>query len=114
MTRSDGDIEVFQSSFQSRRRLQIVGLVIVVVVAALAVLARLSGSSLPGLSISFWGPLAALLLVAKIVFLLVHWRCPRCNAVLGPDYSPRFCSKCGLQFIPKNKGGESPPLQSSS
>jgi hypothetical protein len=102
MAYPDGDIQAYQSLFQARRRLQILGLVIVVVVALLAVIARLSDSALPGLPLSFWGPVAAIVLVAKIIFLLVNWRCPRCNAVLGPNYSPRFCSKCGLEFGAKD------------
>jgi hypothetical protein len=88
----------FVARFERRRSAQIAGLAIVVLVALIAAAARLTGSAVPGLSFSFWGPLAALLLIAKIIFLLVGWRCPGCGGLLGPTYSPRYCASCGLAF----------------
>ena len=98
MDHSKEEVERVRVVVYQRRRYQITGLVLVVVFALLALVARLSGSTLPGLSFSFWGPLAALVLLGKIVFLLVNWRCPRCNAPMGSTYNPRYCSGCGISF----------------
>ncbi len=92
------EIELLRAVVRRRRRHQIVGLVLVVAFAFLALIARLSGTELLGLSFAFWGPLAALVLLGKIVFLLLSWRCPNCNAPLGPTYNPHFCSGCGVSF----------------
>ncbi len=81
-------------SLNFRRRVQIVGLVVVVIAAAFALLSR----AIPELSFGFWGPLAAVLLVAKLVLLAAGWRCPRCRASLGSNYWPRYCQGCGVDF----------------
>ena len=65
------DAQRFCAELERRRLFQIVGLAIVVVVAITAVLIRLTGGTLFGLPFSFWGPIAAASLLAKIIFLLV-------------------------------------------
>ena len=81
-----------------RRAAQMAGLVVVVLFAVLALLARLSGDSLMGLPFTFWGPLAAILLLGKIAFNIAAWRCPSCGGALGASYGPRFCPNCGVRL----------------
>jgi len=92
------DIEQLIAGLEQKRRHQIAGLVVVVVCALLALLARIAGGDLLGLSCAVWGALAAILLVMKLAWLFIDWRCPRCNGLLGPGYYPRYCARCGLEF----------------
>ena len=81
-----------------RRAAQIGGLVLVILFAMLALLARLSGGSLMGLPFIFWGSLAVVLLLSKIAFNIIGWRCPSCGGSLGSGYWPRFCPCCGIRL----------------
>jgi len=92
------DATRFRTNLDRQRAFQLGGLVVVVCAAILALVARATGSELLGLPFLFWGLLAAALLIAKILFLLIGWRCPACRARLGPTYTPRFCSDCGLEL----------------
>ncbi|MFC1559218.1 hypothetical protein ACFL39_01365 [Gemmatimonadota bacterium] len=92
------EIKQFNFVVDRQRRIQVAGLVIVVVFTILALITRITSGALFGLPFLFWGILAAALLLAKIIFLIATWRCPRCSGALGPGYRPRFCSKCGLEF----------------
>ena len=40
------------------------------------------------------------MVVALMVFALVNWRCPKCNAYFDRGFSKRFCSNCGTHFEP--------------
>ncbi|MBN1825529.1 MAG: hypothetical protein JW958_04620 [Candidatus Eisenbacteria bacterium] len=82
-----------------KRRIQIVGLAIAVLATFLALLSRVMPMAVPGLSFSFWGPLAAVLLLAKLVLFFAAWRCPKCGASLGSSYRPRFCPGCGIALV---------------
>ena len=92
------DFRRFRAELSRRRAYQIGGLALVVLAAVLALVARISGSAVLGFPFSFWGPFAATLLIAKILFLLFGWRCPACGARLGPTYTPRHCSSCGVEL----------------
>jgi uncharacterized membrane protein len=93
----------FVEEVQLRRLAQVAGLIVVVVFALLALVARIAGGTLLGLPFAFWGSVAALVLIAKLIFLFFMWRCPACGSQLGPNYSPRFCSSCGFEFRPHEK-----------
>jgi hypothetical protein len=94
------DLRRFQAELDRARAYQIGGLILVVLAAVLALVARATGNAVLGLSFSFWGPLAAALLVGKLLFLFFAWRCPACGARLGPTYSPRYCSGCRAELRP--------------
>ena len=34
------------------------------------------------------------LLLSLLGFSLFNWRCPSCNAYLGKNWNPKFCSNC--------------------
>jgi len=45
------------------------------------------------------GPPGAVLIVPVAIFAsLVNWRCPACGKLLNNEWSPNFCSKCGIEF----------------
>jgi len=41
---------------------------------------------------------AGVWMLACIPFILVNWRCPKCDAYLGRCFHRRFCPKCGVQL----------------
>jgi len=90
--------ERIAADLNRQRQAQLTGLIIVVVAALMALISRISGGAIFGLSFSFWGPFAAVLLVAKLAFLMIAWRCPRCRASLGSSYRPRYCPGCGVKL----------------
>jgi hypothetical protein len=96
------------SEVERRRTAQIIGLVVVVFSAMLALAARLSHDSLMGLPFVFWGVLAVILLLAKIAFFILAWRCPSCGGSLGSTYTPRFCSSCGIRLKRDDQEGGAP------
>ncbi len=97
------EIAQLSAGIERQRRLQIAGLVVVVVFALLACLARIIRGDLLGIPFPIWVSLAAILLVMKLVYLFAAWRCPRCGGFLGSGYHPRFCSRCGLEFASARK-----------
>ena len=67
------------------RGVQLLGLGIVIVAAIPALVSRVAAIPILGLRFSFWGPLAAALLLAKLVLLFA-------------TYGPRYCPECGMSF----------------
>jgi len=97
------DADRIISVLKRRRTVQIVGLVILVVFTAVAILSRLADYPVLGLPSSFWVALAVGLLIAKLLLNILGWRCPKCGGRLGSGYSPKYCSNCGFRFVPDNK-----------
>ena len=50
-----------------------------------------------------WSPFFYLLMFAHLIGIVLTWRCPGCNRILGDVFNTRFCSYCGLRFY--NQGG---------
>ena len=98
------DREEILAQVARRRSAQLVGLVIVIIFAVLALVARLANGSLFGIPFVFWGLVAMILLLGKIAFNLLAWRCPRCSGSLGATYWPRFCPNCGFRFVEESEG----------
>lgn len=38
-------------------------------------------------------------LISIIIYMLITWRCPKCNAYLGRNMNPKYCKKCGVQLV---------------
>jgi hypothetical protein len=43
-------------------------------------------------------PGGVLILPLAIIASLINWRCPACGRLLNNEWSPNFCSKCGIEF----------------
>jgi len=52
-----------------------------------------------------WGPVFTLIVMGGLFYIIIDWRCPVCNGILGNVFSTNFCSKCGFSFIPDNYTG---------
>ena len=94
MEYSDRQKASFKEEFAARRKRQ---LILLVPFTALAIGFALIPDEPSG---DVMGLLAAvglgLLVVGIVVFSLMNWRCPACNAYLGKAISPNFCPKCGV------------------
>ena len=45
------------------------------------------------------GPPGAVLIIPVVILAsLVNWRCPACGKLLNNEWSPNFCSRCGIEF----------------
>ena len=85
----------FKATFAKRKRLQIGSFIAAFGAFALSF-------ALPA-SIAFPfgppGPPAGVLVIPIVVLIsLVVWRCPACGKILGNEWSPNFCSKCGVEL----------------
>lgn len=87
----------FKQQFAARRKRQLI-LAVPLVLAVIAVAAlRNSGPQEPlGIPSSVWGSAFLVLVAGALIFSFRNWRCPACNRYLGKQYSPKFCSKCGV------------------
>lgn len=94
---SDEEMKQMIARLDRQRRIQIIGLAVVVVAAFMALVSRVIPAAALGLPFFFWGLLAVSLLLVKLVLLFAGWRCPRCGAMLG-SYWPRYCPGCGIAF----------------
>jgi predicted membrane channel-forming protein YqfA (hemolysin III family) len=89
----------FQATFAARRRSHVFAIG-VAIAAAIGVAATVqeNASALLGISPSVWRLAAVAVIVVVVVYNLVNWRCPACNAYLGRNVNPTFCPKCGTQL----------------
>lgn len=83
-----------------RRRRRLIALTSIpfFVFATVALLARITAGRFLGIPFSVAGPIFYIVFLATLVFHIVLWRCPACNAYLGLVASSRFCPKCGVRF----------------
>jgi len=83
-----------------RRRKKLVNLSSIpfFVLAAVAILSRLTAGRFLGIPFSIAGPLAFGTLLATFVVHVIIWRCPACGGYLGLVGSSKFCPKCGTRF----------------
>jgi len=87
----------FKRQFSAKRRKQIIVAVpLIAVIILLALAGEESEKVVLGMSTAVWVLIAALIIVAGVVFSLYNWRCPACNKYLGKAMSPKFCVKCGV------------------
>ena len=88
-----------KSRYAIRRRRQYVATIpLVIALVIILILLRVTGTEAKDwLPPAIWRPTALLALLWLIVFSLFNWRCPRCNAFLGP-FSFRHCSNCGVEL----------------
>jgi uncharacterized membrane protein (DUF485 family) len=68
------------------------------VLAAVALLSRITAGRFLGIPFSVAGPLAYMTFLATLVLHIAVWRCPACNGHLGVVGRVRFCPKCGTRF----------------
>ncbi len=87
-----------QETFRRRKRLVNLTSIPFFVLAAVALLSRLTSGRFLWIPFSIAGPIAyGTFLVTFAVHLLI-WRCPVCKGYLGIVGPSRFCQRCGTRL----------------
>lgn len=79
--------------FESRKQIRIFTFAFAMFLFAAALMLRLSGIARHN-----WAPFFYLLFFLDLIVIIIIWRCPGCNGLLGEVFSVKYCSKCGLKF----------------
>ena len=87
-----------RSAFRKRRRLVGLSSIPFFVLAAVAVLSRMTSGRFLGIPFATAGPLAYVTFLATFIFHILIWRCPACQGFLGLAGPPNFCPKCGTRI----------------
>ena len=94
--------QLFLAEFQRRlKRRKITSITIISLLIGILILS-FPHFILFGIPKSVWGPWYVFAIVAGLVFIIVDWRCPACNGILGDFLSTKYCSKCGFKFEETN------------
>ncbi|MCF8267360.1 MAG: helix-turn-helix domain-containing protein [Ignavibacteriales bacterium] len=94
----DKEVENYRKIFHKRRKFRIVTFAVTITFMVLAFLLAFPSWRLFGMPKSVWAPYFYLLIFADVLGIIISWRCPGCNSLLGEVFSTRYCSKCGLKF----------------
>jgi len=83
-----------------RRRKRLVGLSSLpfFVLAAVALLSRITSGRFLGIPFSISGPLAYITFLVTFIAHIIIWRCPACEGYLGLAGSSGYCPKCGARL----------------
>ncbi|MDH4197614.1 MAG: hypothetical protein OEW05_09425 [Candidatus Aminicenantes bacterium] len=83
-----------------RRRKRLVNLSSIpfFVLAAVAILSRMTAGRFLGIPFSIAGPVAYGAFLVTFVIHVIIWRCPACAGSLGLLGSSTFCPKCGTRL----------------
>ena len=98
MNSSEGKNQNLAEIIRRRRRVTTLTSIPFFLFAAIALLARMTAGRFLGIPFSVAGPISYFVFLATLVFHIMVWRCPACNAYLGLVASSRFCPKCGVRF----------------
>jgi transcriptional regulator with XRE-family HTH domain len=82
-----------RNMFEKRKQIRIFTFAFAMFLFAAALLLRLSG-----IARHSWAPFFYLLFFLDLIVIVIIWRCPGCNGLLGEVFSVKYCSKCGLKF----------------
>jgi uncharacterized membrane protein (DUF485 family) len=91
-TRNVGEI------VRRRKRLVVLSSIPFFVLAAVAILSRLTAGRFLGIPFSVAGPAAFATFLVTFAAHVIIWRCPACGGYLGFLGSSTFCPKCGTRF----------------
>jgi hypothetical protein len=98
MNHSEGQIQKYREIVRRRRRRVVLSSIPFFVLAAVALLSRITSGRFLVIPFSVAGPVFYVAFLATLVFHILVWRCPACGAYLGLVASTRFCPKCGIRF----------------
>jgi hypothetical protein len=87
----------FQQEFQKRkkRRLTVFFIVIGLMIGALFTYPNFV---LFGMPKTVWGPVFTLVILGLLLVIIIDWRCPVCNGLMGDVFQTKFCPRCGYKF----------------
>jgi hypothetical protein len=86
------------AAYRRRRRLVNLTSIPFFVLAAVALLSRITSGRFLGIPFSVAGPVAYITFLVSFVVHIIIWRCPACEGYLGLIGSSKFCPKCGARL----------------
>jgi hypothetical protein len=88
----------FGAVYHRRKRLVLLSSTPFFILAAVAILARITSGRFLGIPFSIAGPVAYITFLVTFVAHALIWRCPACEGYLGLAGSSKFCPKCGARI----------------
>ena len=88
----------FEIVFRRRKRIVHLTSIPFFVLAAIALLARLTHGRFLAIPFSIAGPVAYAAFIVTLIVHVVIWRCPSCGGYLGFVAPSIFCPKCGVRL----------------
>ena len=98
MSQPEGQLQKYREIVRKRRRLAALSSIPFFIVAAVALLSRVTSGRFLGIPFSVAGPIFYGVLLATFVLHIFVWRCPACGVYLGVIGPNRYCPKCGIRF----------------
>lgn len=96
---NDADrMKMYRKSFERRKQIRMITFFIAIFMMIAVFILAFPSWVLFGMPKQVWAPFFYLILFADLIGILLTWRCPGCNGLLGEVFSQRYCSKCGLRF----------------
>lgn len=94
----DDEVENYRRIYRKRRKFRIITFAITMSFMVLAFILAFPSWILFGMPKHVWAPYFYFILFVDLLLIIITWRCPGCNGLLGEVFSVRYCSKCGLKF----------------
>jgi len=88
----------FEMVFLRRKRMVNLTSIPFLVLAAIALLARLTHGRFLAIPFSIAGPVAYAAFIVTLAVHVIIWRCPSCGGYLGLVAPSKFCPKCGIRL----------------
>jgi len=89
----------FREEFQERKKRRMITSFVILFLMVVVTVLTFPSFVLFGLSKYVWGPLFTLIVIGGLAYIIIDWRCPVCNGILGNVFSTNFCPKCGFSFL---------------
>jgi len=98
MKYTDEEIQKFKKKFKRRKSLRKIiffSTLIFLIIVGLIVLPLMDTL---GIQRRVWTPVIYIIMFGVIFAIVIIWRCPVCNGIMGDVFNTKFCSKCGFKF----------------
>lgn len=95
----DEEVKIYRRMFERRKKFRIATFSITIFLLIAVFLLAFPSWVLFGMPKRVWAPYFYILIFADILGIILTWRCPGCNSLLGEAFSTKYCSKCGLKFM---------------
>jgi hypothetical protein len=87
-----------RAAYRKRKKLVELSSIPFFVLAAVALLSKMTSGRFLGIPFATAGPLAYVTFLATFIFHILIWRCPACKRFLGLAGPIKFCPQCGTRI----------------
>ena len=95
----NAELKEYRRIFAIRKRIRITTFILAILLMVSVVVLAFPSWELWGMPKQVWAPYFYLLMIGHIIGIVITWRCPGCNGLLGDVFNTKYCSKCGLKFL---------------